>query len=87
MSGIAWLIFIYSFTPEQQDELAKVMLEQLHQELTNDYNRDPRIEYTLNRHVVFAVGVNVYSWTVWGFAKERQTEVDYFTPDNKEYKI
>ena len=63
------------------------MLARLHQELASDYDRDSRVEYNLNSHLFVAVEVNVYNWTVWGYAEDRLTGFDYVTPDHEEYKI
>lgn len=73
--------------PEQKDELAKVILSRLYQELASDYNKDSRIEYDLNSHLFVAVGINVYSWTVWAAAGDRLTKFIFTTSDNEEYSL
>ena len=51
-----------------KQRLASMMLERLCLELAENYSKkDARIEYYLNHHIKVAVGVNVYSWTVWAF--------------------
>lgn len=74
-------------TPKKQKELAEMMLLRLHKELASNYDLDLRVEYNANSHLLIAVGVNVYTWTVWGSVRDSQTGFEYATPDNEEYKI
>lgn len=68
--------------------LASVMLEQLCLELAEGYGKeDARVEYSLNHHIQVAVGVNVYSWTVWAFIGDRATGFDYATPNGEEFVL
>lgn len=71
-----------------KQRLASMMLERLCLELAEGYGKeDTRIEYHLNHHIKAAVGVNVYSWTVWAFIGDRGTGFDYATPNGEEFVL
>jgi hypothetical protein len=72
----------------QKQRLASMMLERLYLELAEGYGKkDARVEYNLNHHIKTAVGVNIYSWTVWAFIGDRKTGFDYATPDKDEFVL
>ena len=71
-----------------KQRLASMMLEQLYLELAEGYGKeDARVEYNLNYHIKAAVGVNVYSWTIWAFIGDRETGFDYATPGKDEFVL
>ncbi len=71
-----------------KQRLASMMLEQLYLGLTEDYGKeDGRVEYNLNHHIQVSIGVNVYSWTIWAIASDRETGFDYATPDGEEFVL
>lgn len=71
----------------RKQELAGVMLKQLYIQLKNDCNQDLRVEYNLNQQFFVAVGINVYTWTVWAFIADRVTGIEIVTSDEKEFKL
>lgn len=71
-----------------KQRLASMMLERLYLELAEGYGKkDARVEYNLNHHIKAAVGLNVYSWTVWAIASDRETGFDYATPGKEEFAL
>ncbi len=68
-------------------QIASVLLKKLGRDFQSDLNQDFSVSYNLSPLIQIAVGINVYSWTVWTFISDRATGLEYVTPDGEEFKL
>jgi hypothetical protein len=72
---------------ENVGQIASVLLKKLGHDFQSDLNQDCSVSYNLSPLVQIAVGINVYSWTVWTFIGDRVTGLEYATPDEEDFRL
>lgn len=81
------LDFKLSVMHHDRQKLATAMLEELYSQLENNCDRDSRIEFQISPTIRLAVGVNVYSWTIWAFISNTQLQFSHHTPNDREFNL
>ena len=92
---IRWLIYQWSSVVdleklvgrENAGQIAVALLKKLGSDFHSDLDRDSSVSYNHSASVQLAVGINVYSWTVWAFIGDCNTGLEYMTPDGEEFKL
>lgn len=91
----SWLIYQWSsvvdleklVTGENAGQIASVLLKKLGRDFQSDLNQDFSVSYNFSPSIQLAVGINVYSWTVWTFIGDHASGLEYITPDEEEFKL
>jgi hypothetical protein len=91
----SWLLYQWSsvvnldslVAGENVCQIASVLLKKLGRDFQSDLNQDFSVSYNLSPSVQIAVGINVYSWTVWTFIGDCATGFEYATPDEEEFRL
>ncbi len=73
--------------PENAGQIAIALLKKLGSDFHSDLDRDSCVSYNHSASLQLAVGINVYSWTVWAFIGDGNTGFEYMTPDEEEFKL
>lgn len=71
---------------EEARQYASVILRKLGNDFPSDPNQDFSVNCNISPLIQIAVGINVYSWTIWAFVGDCAGS-KHVTPDADEFKL